>query len=105
MLDPVTCDVEREHRHGDAILLSHQTGPNVDSTLQNRQVRCPVGDIKDGVRDLLAAVADSRGVTVEEANQGVDVLGFPCLLEVPDNVGLLDRRSRGSLRCANTTAG
>jgi hypothetical protein len=22
--DPVACDVEREHRHGDAVLLSHQ---------------------------------------------------------------------------------
>jgi len=75
VLDPVACDVEREHRHGDAILLSDQTGLSVDRTLQNRKVRCPAGDIEDGARDLLtaldwaelgaddaAAVGDRRGV-------------------------------------------
>src|SRR6266536_2358291 len=33
-LDPVACDVEREHRHGDAVLLSHQTGLAVDRAYQ-----------------------------------------------------------------------
>ena len=38
VLDPVTVDVEREHRHGDAVLLSHQAGLAVDRALQDRHV-------------------------------------------------------------------
>ena len=54
--DPVACDVEREHRHGDAVLLGHQAGLAVDRVLQDRHVAgCPVGDIDDIARDLLAA--------------------------------------------------
>ena len=45
-----------------------------------------------------AAVGDRRGVGVEQADQGVDVLGLPGLLEVPDDAGLPGRRGRGSLR-------
>jgi hypothetical protein len=48
VLDPVACDVERHHHHGDAVLLSHQTGLTVDPALQDRQVGYPAGDI-DGV--------------------------------------------------------
>jgi hypothetical protein len=44
-------------------------------------------------------------VGVEEADEGVDVLGFPCLLEVPDDAGLLGCRGRGSLRGADAAAG
>ena len=112
MLDPVACDVEREHRHCDAVLLGHQPGLAVDRAFQERHVAWhPVGDLDPGARDLLAAfdgaqegngeaaaVGDRRGVGVEQADQGVDVLGFPCLLEGPDNAGLPGYRSLGSLR-------
>jgi len=118
VLDPVACDVECHHHHGDAIFLRHQTGLAVDRTLQDRRVGCPAGDIDEQARDLLAvldraelgadeaaAVGDRRGVGVEEADEGVDVLGFPCLLEVLEDAGALGRRSRGSLRRAKATAG
>jgi hypothetical protein len=119
VLDPVASDVEREHRHGDAVLLTDQTGLTVDRTLQERHVAWrPVGDFDPGSRDLLAAfdgaqegsgeaaaVGDRRGLPVEQADQGVDVLGFPCRLERPDNGGLLGCRTRGSLRRANAAAG
>ena len=49
VLDPVACDVEREHRHGDAVLLGHQAGLAVDRAFQERQVAgCPAGDIDPG---------------------------------------------------------
>jgi hypothetical protein len=64
------------------------------------RLRAPTGDIDNGARDLFAAfdwaefganqaaaVADRRGVGVEKADEGVDVLGLPCLLEVPDDAG------------------
>jgi hypothetical protein len=95
VLDLVACDVEREYRHGDVVLLGHQAGLAVDGTLQDCQAGCPAGDIEAGARDLLAAfdrvelgadeaaaVGDRRGVGVQEADEGVDVLGFPGLLEV-----------------------
>jgi hypothetical protein len=117
--DPVACDVEREHRHGDAVLLSHQTGLAVDRTLQERHVAGrPGGDFDPGARDLLAAfdgtqerggeaaaVGDRRGVGVEQADQGADVLGLPCRLEGPDDAGLPGCRGRGRLRGADATAG
>jgi hypothetical protein len=109
--DPPACDGEREHRHGDAVLLSDHTGLAVDRPLQERHVAgCPAGEIDQVARDLLtaldraqrgagqaAAVGDRGGVGVEEADQGADVLGVPCLLEVPDDAGLRGRRGRGSL--------
>src|SRR5258708_20650398 len=53
VLDPVASDVEREHRHGDAVLLSHQTGLTVDRTLQERHVAgCPAGEIADIARAI-----------------------------------------------------
>ncbi len=100
-------------------LLSHQTGLAVDGAFHERRVaRCPVGDFDPGARDLLAAfdraqegygetaaVCDRRGVGVEQADQGVDVLGFPCLLEGPDDLGLPGGRARGGLRGADATPG
>src|SRR5258707_15213289 len=119
VLDPVASDVEREPRHGDAVLLSDQTGLTVDRTLQERHVAWrPVGDFDPGARDLLAAfdgaqegsgeaaaVGDRRGAGVEQADQGADVLGFPGLLEVPDDASLAGCRCRGSLRGADAAAG
>jgi len=71
-------------------LLNYQTGLIVDRTLQDRQVGYAAADIDDQVRDLLAvfdraehganeaaAVGDRRGVGVEEADEGADVLGMP----------------------------
>jgi hypothetical protein len=79
VLDLLACDVEREHRHGDAVLLSDQAGLAVDCAFQERPVAGrPVGDFDPGARDLLAAfdrtqesggeaaaVGDRRGVGVE----------------------------------------
>jgi hypothetical protein len=42
--DPAACDVERVHRHGDAVLLSDQAGLAVDRALQDRQARCPASE-------------------------------------------------------------
>src|SRR4029453_10282696 len=47
---------------------------------------------------------DRGGVGVEEADEGLEVFGLPCLLEVPDDVGALGCRRRGSLLRANATA-
>src|SRR4030095_9385353 len=90
----------------------------VDHTLQDRHVVRPAGEIGEEARDLLAAfdrmgggadeataIADGRGVGVEETDEGVDVLGLPCLLEGPDDTGALGCRSRGSLGLADATAG
>jgi len=52
-LDPVACELEREYRHGDAALLSHQTGLAVDSPVQERQAGCLADDIDGIVRDVL----------------------------------------------------
>src|ERR1700728_4423867 len=86
VLDPVACDVEREHRHDHAVLLSHQTGLAVDGAFQERHVAGPpAGDLGPGACDLLAAfdgaheghgetaaVRDRSGVGVEQADQGPD---------------------------------
>src|SRR5690348_6237562 len=118
VLDPVVGDVEREHRYGDAVLLRDQAGLSVDRPLQDFHVRCPAGEIDQVTRDLLAAldgaergaghaaaVGSHRGAGVEEADEGTDVLGLPCLLEVPDDGGLPGRGGRGGLRGADTAAG
>ena len=119
MPDSATCDVERKYRHGDVVLLSHQPGLAVDRAFQERHVaRRPVGNFDPGVCDLLptfdgaqegsgeaAAVGDGRGIGVKQADEGVDVLGFPCLLEGPDDAGLLGCRARGSPRGADAAAG
>src|SRR5215813_8470051 len=119
VLDPVARDVKREHRHGDAVLLGHQPGLAVDRALQDRQAGCPAGDVEAGAGDLLgafdraerdgadqaAAVGDHRGVGVEQADEGADVLGFPGLLEGADEAGLPGGRGRGGLGGADAAAG
>jgi len=46
--DPVACDLEREHRHGDAVLPGYQAGLAVDRALQDRHVAgCPGGEVDD----------------------------------------------------------
>jgi hypothetical protein len=42
VLDLLACDVEREHRRGDAVVLGDQTGLAVDRALEPRQARFPV---------------------------------------------------------------
>ena len=93
MLDPVACDLERVHRHGDAVQLGHQAGLAVDRALQEPHVAaCCAGEIGQVARDLpaafdgagrggdqAAAVAGRGGVGVEQADQGADVLGLPGL--------------------------
>jgi hypothetical protein len=117
--DPVACDVKREHRHGNAVLLSHQPRLAVDGAFQERHGAWhPVGDLDPGAGDLLAAfdgvqegqgeataVGDRGGVGVEQADDGLDVLGFPGGLEGPDDGGLLGVRGRGRLRRADAAAG
>jgi hypothetical protein len=83
VLDPVACDVERENRHGDTILLSHQTGLTVDRTLQERQVECPTGDIDAQARDLLAAFDWAKVSDADEA------------------AAVGDRRRGGQVACAD----
>ena len=52
-----------------------------------------------------AAVGGRRGAGIEQADEGVDVLGFPCLLEGPDDPGLPACRGRQGLRGADAAAG
>jgi hypothetical protein len=55
VLGPVACDVECEHRHGDAVLLSNQPGLAVYRAFQERGVAGrTVGDFDPGACDLLA---------------------------------------------------
>jgi hypothetical protein len=116
--DPVACDPERVHRHGDAVPLSHQTGLTINRTLQERHAGCRTDPADEEASDLLAAfdraehgadeaatVARRGGVGVEEADEGVDVPGLHRLLEVPDEAGLAGCRGRGRLRGANAAAG
>jgi len=46
VLDPVACDVERVHRHGDAVALGDQAGLAVDRALQDRQAGARLADGK-----------------------------------------------------------
>jgi hypothetical protein len=86
-----------------------QAGLTVDRTLQDRHAGYRTGPINEEARDLLAAfdraqdgadeaaAAGRCGVGVKEADEGVDVLGFPRLLEVPDDARLPGCQGRGSL--------
>jgi hypothetical protein len=117
--DPVACDVEREHGHDETVLLGHQAGLAVDGAFHERHgAGGPAGDFDPGARDLLAAfdraqeardepatVRDGRGTGVEQADEGLDVLGLPGLLEGPDDAGLPGCRGRESLRRADAAAG
>jgi hypothetical protein len=118
VLDLAVCDIERQYRHGDAVQLGDQAGLAVDGAFQERQAGCHPGNFDAGERDLLAAfdraepggdeaaaIADRCGAGVEEADEGVDVLGFPCLLEGPDDARLLRCRGRRGLRGACAAAG
>jgi hypothetical protein len=119
VLDPVAGEVEREDRHCDAALLSDQAGLAVDRALEERHVaRRAAGEFYPGARDLLAAfdgaqegqgapaaVGGRREVGVEQADEGVDVLGLPGPLEVADDLGALSGRSRGSRSGTNAAAG
>jgi ATP/maltotriose-dependent transcriptional regulator MalT len=56
VLNPVAGDLERVHRHGDAVLPGHQTGLAVDGARQEPHVAgCCACEISEVARDLLAA--------------------------------------------------
>jgi hypothetical protein len=56
VLDPVSCDLERVHRHGDAVALGDQPGLAVDRALAERHARGrAVEQGGDVACDLLAA--------------------------------------------------
>ena len=60
--DPVVCDVEREHRDGDAVLLGCQAGLAVDRALQHRHVAgCSGRQLGQVARDLLGAFSYAQG--------------------------------------------
>src|SRR5690606_25375933 len=98
--DPVVCYIERHHRGCSPVHLDYQTRLTIDSAFQDRQAGSSAGEV-DKVAgdpfaaldraersiDQAAAVGDPRGVGIEEADEGIDVLGFPCLFEVPDDIG------------------
>jgi hypothetical protein len=107
VLDPVACEVEREHRHDDAVQLGDQSGLAVDRALQDRHGAMAAGQEDAGARDQVAAldraevrageaaaVGDPDRVGVEEADEGRHVLGLPSLLEAPDDVGVPGDRGR-----------
>jgi hypothetical protein len=70
-LDPVASDVERDHGHGDAVLLGDQAGLAVDRALQEHQAGCDTGDFGAGARDLLAAFDRAGQGAGEAAGVGV----------------------------------
>lgn len=99
--NPPTCDLERDHGHGNARLLDDQAWLAVDRALEDRHRGCARGDFDIGARDLFAAVeraergpdqattvGDRDGVGVEEADERADVLCLPRRLEVPGKCGL-----------------
>jgi hypothetical protein len=115
VLDPVACDVEREHRYGDAVLLSHQAGWPLTVRSRNvtflgarlaisTQARAICSPPSMGRRKVVARPPPSA-IAVAAGYQGVDVLGFPCRLEGPAHAGLLGCRGRGRLRRAEAAAG
>ena len=88
--DPVARDLEREHRHDDAVLLSHQAGLAVDHAFTDRMVAGPAGQLDPGAGDLLASLdrVQERGASPPPSaiavasgssrpNERVDVLGLP----------------------------
>src|SRR6516162_1009875 len=96
--DPAGGHSEREHRGGRAASLNHQAGLPVDRAFQDRHVGYLAGDAEGVPRQLLAAfdraersgdhttaVGGHHGVRVKQPDEGVDVLGLPCLLEIPDD--------------------
>jgi hypothetical protein len=96
--DLAACGLERVHRYGDVVVPGDQAGLAVDGAFQEPDIagRC-AGEIGQEAGDLLAAfdgaqrgaaVTGQRGGGVEQADEGADVLGFPGLLEVPDDGGL-----------------
>src|SRR5215218_5271355 len=108
--DAPFCDREREHRVGDAVLLSDKAGLAIDRAFQDRHGGPPAGEVDAGARNLLGAfnwfepgagkaatVCDPRRAGVEEPNKGADVMCLPCALEVPDDAGLFGRWGRGRL--------
>ena len=106
--DAVGCDVEGEDGDDDAVLLDDEAGLAVDGALEERRVAGDAAtDLDPGAGDLLgpldrleegngeaAAVGGGGGVGVEQADQRVDVLGFPRPLERPDDAGLAGGRGR-----------
>ena len=76
--DPVASDLERVHRHGDAVQLGDQAGLAVDRALQDRQARCSAGDLDVGAGDLLAAF------------DGLEVCGGQAATVIADSGGLAD---------------
>jgi hypothetical protein len=63
--DPVGSDVEREHRHGDAVELSDQAGLAVDRALQDRHAGCPAGQAGQEVSGVVTALGPgTAGIAV-----------------------------------------
>lgn len=117
-MDPVARDVERHHRYGDAAPSSHQPRLAVDRTFHQREAGRRNGPVSEEACDVLgtfdrvergcdesAAVTGRRDVGGQQTDEGVDVLGFPCLLEGSDEVGALGCRGRVRLRRAYASAG
>jgi hypothetical protein len=117
--DPVARDLEGEHRREAAVLPRHQAGQAVDRALDERRaVARHAGDLGVGACDPLAAddrvqVGDDQPATVggrgrlgvEQADQGVNVLGLPRRFEPLDNGRLPGTRACRRLRKADATAG
>jgi hypothetical protein len=57
VLDFLACEVEREHRGGDAVVLGHQARLAVDGALEERQAGFPAGDARVEAGDLLGRPA------------------------------------------------
>src|ERR1700742_3741022 len=108
--DLVVGEVEGEDGGDGPLVLADQAGLAVDGALEEGQVGDAPGQVGQvggdragaldgGERggDHTAAVGDDRGVGVEQANDRVDVLGFPGSLEVAEQAGPLGPGCRRQL--------
>src|SRR5690606_23757103 len=115
-LDPVAYDVERQHRYGHAAQLSDESGLPANRALNELELGHLDSSIEVEARDTLrardglrfgsdepAAVADGGGIGVEDADEGLDVPGFPGQLEGSDDVGLPCRGRCRDLRFADAS--
>jgi hypothetical protein len=84
---------------------SVKSGARLASSTTRCAISSPPSTGSRWAGNAASAVRDHRGVGIEQADEGADVLGFPRLLEVPDNVGLLGGGGRGSGRRADSVAG
>lgn len=96
--DPVACDVDRHHRHRDASLLDHQTRLTVHRAQRDGPVECPVDDIDEQTRDVLASfnLADPGAGEAATVGDPSDVGAMRASMSLASHAALNSRERRGA---------